>query len=146
MQNTEIRFDKNMLAYCGLYCEQCSFKTAYEEQNEKHLEQIPYQFTKRSLSDYNCGGCKGYCICGVCEIKPCASAKNIESCAECDSFPCQLIDSFENDGMPHHRSAIENLKDIRKNGLEAWYSSLQSILRCQCGEKQTWYYTCPLHK
>lgn len=146
MKNYEMPFERNMLAYCGLYCEQCSFKTAHDEQDPKHLAHIPYPFTQKDLTEYNCGGCKGYCICGPCKIRPCASAKNIVSCADCGSFPCEHIDSFANDGMPHHRNAIDNLNHIRKYGLEAWYEALKPSLKCQCGERQTWYYTCPLHK
>lgn len=135
-----------MLAYCGLYCEQCSFKTAHDEQDKKHLENIPYKFVQKDLSEYNCGGCKGYCICGACKIKECASLKNIDSCAECKIFPCENIKKFENDGMPHHKKGVENLKKIRQYGIEAWFLELEPLLKCRCGKKQSWYYSCPLHK
>lgn len=145
MDNSKTLFNKNMLAYCGLYCEQCSFKAAHDEQSLKHLEPIPYPFTQRDLSDYNCEGCKGYCICGACKIKPCASARAIDSCADCDSFPCEHINAFATDGLPHHKIAVENLHHIHKNGVEAWFKTVQPLLKCDCGEKQTWYYTCPAH-
>jgi hypothetical protein len=135
-----------MLAYCGLFCEQCSFKAAHDEQDDKHLKQIPYPFTKQDLSKYNCECCKGFCICGPCKIKPCASAKNIDSCADCDDFPCEYIIKFSNDGIPHHKKAVSNLYYIRQRGIDNWYAQIEPLLKCECGEKQTWYYTCPLHK
>ena len=55
----EFPFDKNLLAYCGLYCGQCSFKTAHDEHDPAHLDAVPYTFTRLDISAYNCGGCKG---------------------------------------------------------------------------------------
>lgn len=137
-----MEFDKTMLAYCGIYCGQCSFKTAYDEQDTKHLACIPYTFVQKDLSEYNCGGCRGDCICGPCKIKPCASAKQIDSCADCGEFPCARISAFANDGIPHHADAMKNLQSIREYGREAWVEKLMPELECRCGERQTWYYRC----
>lgn len=146
MNNSNIAFNENMLAYCGLYCEQCSFKLAHDENDMKHLRHIPYATTLGELSAYNCEGCKGYCICGVCKIKPCASEKKFASCAECDSFPCEHIEAFEHDGMPHHQTAIANLRHIRQHGLEDWFDRLKPSLQCaECGAKQSWYFSCTEH-
>ena len=139
-------FELKMLAYCGLYCEQCSFKAAHDEQTVKHLENIPYAFPRRGLSVYNCECCKGFCICGPCKIKPCAEGKNITSCAECNDFPCEHIRAFAQDGMPHHAKAVENLHEIRAHGIVAWFAKIKPSLKCGCGKKQIWYYICPLHK
>lgn len=140
-------FDKTMLAYCGLYCEQCSFKLAHDENDKKHLEVIPYAFEPKNLSVYNCKGCKSnHCICGVCNIKPCASERNIDCCSNCNDFPCEYISAFESDGMPHHKKAVENLMQIKQLGFEKWFNDLKPTLQCQqCGEKQSWYYSCCKH-
>ena len=141
-------FDKNMLAYCGLYCEQCSFKLAHDENNVKHLERIPYTVKLRDLAEYDCGGCKsGHCICGVCKIKPCASGRNIDHCSDCIEFPCGYIKTFENDGIPHHKSAVENFRMIRQYGIRHWFDYVAPLLKCkQCGERQSWYYFCSKHE
>jgi hypothetical protein len=141
-----MEFNKKFLAYCGLYCRQCSFKAAHDEQDARHLESIPYKFIQRPLSDYNCEGCKGFCICGPCKIKECASSKNIDSCADCAVFPCRYTESFANDGMPHHKSAVENLYNIRKYGIDRWFKSIARSLQCKCGAAQSWYYKCREHK
>lgn len=146
MNNRRIVFNKQLLAYCGLYCAQCSFKTAYEENDFKHIEPVPFPYTRKDLSEYNCEGCKGYCICGPCKIKPCAEEKSLGSCADCTDFPCEHILTFENDGMPHHNDAGANLRSIREIGEEAWFETIKPKLECRCGEKQTWYYSCSQHK
>ena len=139
-------FDSYMLAYCGLYCLQCSGKLAYEENDRKHLENIAFAWAKKKdLAEYNCECCKGRSICGHCEIFPCASEKDIDSCADCADFPCEHVTAFENDGMPHHKTAVANLRTIKKEGAAAWFAKLSPPLICHCGQRQSWYYTCPLH-
>lgn len=143
-----MEFDRNMLAYCGLYCLQCSFKAAYEENDLSHLESLPPRLAPVEpvdLAQYNCECCKGHSICGPCKIRPCASAKNIDSCADCESFPCDYTNTFASDGLPHHFEAVQNLKHIRSHGAEQWFESLRPRLACHCGQRQTWYYKCPQH-
>ncbi len=143
----DIRNQSNMLAYCGLYCEQCSFKRAHDDEDAKHLQSLPYPASLKPLSEYGCDGCKGeHCICTVCKIKPCILEKGLDSCAECDSFPCEIIEAFGSDGIPHHKQAIENLSRIRENGAERWFEEFKASLRCdKCGERLSWYYSCAKH-
>ena len=142
MYDKDLKFNEHLLAYCGLYCAQCSFKAAHDENDAKHLVHLPFPFTLSPLSNYNCECCKGYCICGPCKIKPCAMEKHISSCADCAQFPCMLSNAFAADGMPHHKQAVNNLHAIRENGVDTWFEALKPSLQCPCGTKQTWYYTC----
>lgn len=140
-------FEMKMLAYCGLYCEQCSARIAALEKDWRYLEGIPSIFKKgrTELNEFACEGCKGKNSCRTCGIKECVVAKGINSCAECGDFPCTMIDAFENDGFPHHKQGIENLRRIRKDGIEAWFADLEPSLRCHCGTRQCWYHPCPVH-
>lgn len=140
-------FSMEMLAYCGLYCEQCSVRTAYAEQDCKHLERFPARYKKdrMDLADCDCEGCKGRNLCGPCKIKDCAKLRDIDTCAECPDFPCAVLGEFGNDGIPHHAKALENLRSIRERGIESWFATLTPALRCHCGERQSWYYLCPAH-
>ena len=142
-----MNFDPKMLAYCGLYCEQCSARVAIAERDLAHVEPFleKYRKDRPELSDWDCGGCKGRCICGPCEIKDCAIAKEVGHCGECDSFPCENITAFENDGWAHHLWAVENLRNIRERGAEVWFENLQPELRCHCGKRQSWYRRCSEH-
>ena len=36
----------NALAYCGLYCQACGFKVAYEEQDRNHLRAMPAKYDR----------------------------------------------------------------------------------------------------
>ncbi|MCD8138674.1 MAG: DUF3795 domain-containing protein [Planctomycetaceae bacterium] len=142
-----MKFDPKMLAYCGIYCEQCSARVAFTERDWKHLEMFPSRFTagRPDLSEYDCEGCKGRNLCGPCGIKDCASGRNLDSCADCGEFPCAMLVAFETDGIPHHRWAVDNLRRIRAHGLEAWFAAFRPALRCDCGQRQSWYHTCPVH-
>lgn len=147
MENTKPAFNKDMLAYCGLYCELCSFKTAHDERDPRHLDAVPYAFERQALGAYDCENWKGHCICGPCAIKDCASQKDIDSCADCADFPCVFIAEFETDGKPHHREGIGNLRMIRARGTDAWFAAIAPTLRCAaCGQKQSWYYRCDQHE
>lgn len=135
----------NMLAYCGIYCEQCSARTAFIERDGRHLEDFPGKYKRNDLAEYDCEGCKGRNICGPCDLKECAGGKGVDSCAECADFPCAIISDFGNDGIPHHGQAFENLHTIREHGVDAWFKTLQPALRCHCGQRQSWYFHCPEH-
>lgn len=141
-------FDMHKLAYCGIYCDQCSFKTANEENNPLHIAALPERLSPLAQSDlsrYRCECCKGQNICGPCKIKDCARERSLDSCADCDSFPCALIKNFADDGLAHHAWAVDNLNAIKKQGVEAWYAALQPKLICHCGRRKSWYYACPQH-
>ncbi len=145
-----MNFDMKMLAYCGIYCEQCSCRAAVAEQDFRHLEPLPEKYrefreARSSLSDYDCEGCKGRNICEPCEIKDCALGKGIDSCAECGVFPCEMLVQFGHDGVPHHKWALENLRDIQENGVDAWFENLRPALQCDCGKRQSWYCVCHEH-
>lgn len=144
-----IVFDINKLAYCGLYCSQCSFVVAYETNNRDHLLSLPQRYDKFKQADLSehgsCKGCKGENLCGDCEIKDCAVEKGIDCCADCKTFPCEIILIFANDGTPHHAEAFNNLNKIKADGKENWFDEYKTSLNCACGERLSWYYKCPVH-
>ena len=66
-----------------------------------------------------CKGCRGErnethwapeCVILTC----CVDKKNLESCNECDDFPCKDLLEW-GEMASSHQDAIENLKDMRKN-------------------------------
>lgn len=138
-----MEFKENLLAYCGIYCGQCSFKVAFETNNRAHLLAKPAKYNdmkQAPLEACFCEGCKGENICGDCQIKDCASAKGYLSCADCENFPCTLIDNFAKDGIPHHSWGVENLHIIREKGVHKWFENFQNKLTCNCGGQFSWYY------
>ena len=98
---------RKQAAPCGLYCGSCS----------------------ELLLDKTCHGCG--CECGQCGAEPhrticaiyrcCITERGYESCAECDDFPCTRIIQFAYDPIWRtHLPVLENLRRIRRIGVEAW--------------------------
>ena len=130
------------LAYCGIYCPECSFRVAYETQSREHLFSMPKKydsFKNKALEDCKCDGCKQINICGDCDIKDCAISKKIEHCGECQDFPCKILLDFANDRVPHHKNAMKNLNFIKNNGMEKFLDKMNNYIFCDCGEKLSWY-------
>jgi hypothetical protein len=96
---------KDLGAYCGLYCGTCKMYT-----------------------DGKCTGCKGPTEtladhCQKCQIRPCAESKDIKSCAECKGFPCAKTQAFHESGKPKGKTAAANCKTIRTMGYDKWLSA-----------------------
>ena len=70
-----------------------------------------------------CGGCRGSLDrhwSPDCGMMLCARRRGHDYCFQCRDFACEKLGVFAGDGMDHHRRAVENMKRIRKMGLEAW--------------------------
>lgn len=135
----------NHIAYCGLYCPQCSFQTAAESGDLRHLLAMPERYDKLkglSAEECACKGCKLDDFCGPCPMKDCASEKGYISCADCEGFPCAHTTAFESDGVPHHAQAIRSLREIQEEGYEKWTARRAARTHCGCGKRQSWYHTC----
>jgi len=82
---------KDMMAYCGTYCETCDWK-------EK----------------MNCKGCKahaGEVFWGKCAMASCAIKRKLNHCGECTELPCDKLESAYND--PEHGDNGERLTNLR---------------------------------
>ncbi len=98
---------RKQAAPCGLYCGSCS----------------------ELLLDKTCHGC--VCECGQCAAGPhrtictiyrcCIIERGLESCAECKDFPCTRLIQFAYDPIWRtHLPVLENLRRIRRIGVETW--------------------------
>jgi hypothetical protein len=132
----------SLISYCGLFCGACSFKIAYETQNQEHINHMPsvYDHLKgRELE--NCPGCRLEHKCGECEIRDCAVEKKIDYCFQCIDYPCQLINEFSNDGKPHHKEIIKNFELLKEVGEDEWLKIMGNKYLCiKCNKKKSWYY------
>ena len=129
-------FDAQKLAYCGIYCAQCAFVVACETGKREHLYRMPQKYHTsfdKDLSEIYCPGCKNENLCGECAIRECAIEKGIDCCADCEMLPCKKIQTFANDGIPHHLWAFQTLSRIKAVGREIWFSEFCSNLQCECG-------------
>jgi hypothetical protein len=48
----------------------------------------------------------------------------------CDDLPCDKLQTFASDGYEHPRLAVENLKQMKASGLEAWIAKQPRVMFC----------------
>ncbi len=127
------------ISFCGSYCHTCdwftgrirrTFGEALEMLDDYGFGRLldgkvdKDNFRKALEILANSGICPG-CKAEVaddpakdrCKIRQCCHSKGFAFCGECDSFPCEDLKS--NPGVIKF-GCIENLKEIREGGLEAW--------------------------
>jgi len=124
--------DKKYICYCGLYCENCAVKVKvepaskvlYEEMKkagfEEIIQMIPggdsfWTFLKGMVNGV-CISCKEGSGNPGCAVRICAKDKNVEMCALCDSYPCEIFAKYF-EGYPMLRKD-NNL--FREEGMDAW--------------------------
>jgi hypothetical protein len=141
----DIEENKNLIAYCGLYCGDCSGyqgKIADLARDlRKELRRVKFDLTAEFMSTlsffqvfkyypqcYDVLGamvklrCKNACRGGggnpSCKIRNCSQKKGYEGCWECVKFEtCEKLKFLKaNHGDAH----IKNLKKIARNGPEAF--------------------------
>jgi hypothetical protein len=69
----EVTVDKNLIAYCGLYCGAC-----------------------RSYLTGKCPGCKDNVKASWCKIRQCCTENDLSSCADCKSIPVMECKKYNN--------------------------------------------------
>ncbi len=131
--------DKDLIAYCGLYCGNCINhkgeiadlardlrKKLRQAKFDKAAEGIPFKEFKHYKECYEVLGamvrlrCKNACKGGggppFCKIRKCCQKKGIEGCWKCEEFEtCKKLDFLE----PIHKDAhIKNLRKIKKQGID----------------------------
>ncbi len=95
-----------MIAYCGLTCDSCPIHLATLEKDKSRQlarrESIAedcrklYGMNLQTMDITDCYGCLAttgsmFSGCLNCEIRKCASRKNIESCAYCSDYACERL-------------------------------------------------------
>jgi len=91
-----IKPDDNMIGYCGYNCYLCAARS-----DDVYIRQKMVDTWRKYLGHENytaenvaCEGCKskGDKIADKnCKARPCARDKGLESCAQCDDFPCNKV-------------------------------------------------------
>ncbi len=90
-----------ILAYCGIYCNECPIYISTKKQNKidcslekKKGAVLTGLFT---AGEANCYGCSSFRsdandLCARCEVRRCAQNKGIENCGLCNEYPCDLVE------------------------------------------------------
>ncbi len=111
----------DMIAYCGLDCTQCRAYKATMTGDMKLKNKIAEDWsaqgkTKFKTEDVDCLGCKSEKISGfcrvLCQVRPCAQARQIRTCAHCDEYQCEKLKEFLS-ADSGGEEASRNLQQIR---------------------------------
>lgn len=109
------------IAPCGVNCELC----------------LAFQRTKNKCVGCLNSGNKPY-HCTVCSIKSCVEKNGNESllCNECAKFPCRRIKDLDKRyTLRYGVSLIQNLNQIKVNGLDSFIDNEQEKWKCRaCGK------------
>lgn len=122
--STRIQRMEITIAYCGLDCAGCPIHLATQEQNFARQHSMRAEITRLCSEQYginllphdvtDCDGCRAqsgrlFSGCAKCEIRKCAAAKNLASCAFCAEYACEmLLRHFKTD--PAARTRLEVMR------------------------------------
>ena len=106
------------LACCGLECNHCSIHLRTDEVLEYWRQKDV------DLNLIRCDGCRseseGHHWSPDCKILACCvEERGLDLCAQCPDFPCPIIEGFA-EGVEHHVSAVETLREMKQTGVERW--------------------------
>lgn len=142
------KVSRDFAAPCGLYCGACSIRAAVRGGDTALLELIASGVGKHlghpvAAKDLVCEGCLSDVLgapCRQCAIRDCAQSKGVTHCSQCDDFPCQRIEDFNNDGMAHHAEVLDSIRRQREVGIDVWLKEQGERWRCPaCGGETNWY-------
>ena len=140
--------NKKFVAPCGLYCGACSIRVAHNRKDATLLAAMAdgvsiYLGHKVEADDLACEGCLSDVVsisCRECKIRDCAATKGLTRCSECPDAPCELIKTFNNDGLPHHAEVLKNIERQREVGVDSWLAEQAKRWRCPgCSAETDWY-------
>jgi hypothetical protein len=119
-------FNRDLIAPCGMNCGICSGYLAYSRNIPRKRGKIVHCVGCRPRNK-RCAFLKGYCA----RLRD----GEIGFCFECIDFPCYRLSRldrryWEKFGM----SMIENLNEIKKNGIDKFLENQREKYRCpKCG-------------
>ena len=109
-------------AYCGLVCSDCeAYKATMNNDNElraKVAEKWSTPDWPLRIEDINCEGCKSNVIMSFmvdCTTRNCAKERDVETCAHCDDYICDILEKHLEMAGEEMR---KNLEKIRGEFLE----------------------------
>jgi len=111
--------EKKIIAKCGLVCSECSAYIATQKNDDALRAETAKKWSEMFKADIkpmdiNCDGCQSesprlFNYCSTCEIRKCARAKQVATCASCPEYSCKKLDEFLAQ-VPEARKVLEGLR------------------------------------
>jgi hypothetical protein len=130
--------EKWLISVCGLNCAVCDMRQAYLGNTELRDEIVEWFKKERNEvvkpEQIKCEGCRGSIELHWspdCKMMLCAKKKGLQYCFQCKDFPCTILNKFSSDGVPHHKKTVENMKAMKKIGIEPWIAEQKRKGQCE---------------
>jgi hypothetical protein len=151
---------ERLTGFCGLYCGACDIRHAYEraraesrsatwaelpEPMQKHL---PGKLKQQPIACHGCRSDTVFAGCAYCPVRSCALKHGVETCAQCESYPCIRYKLFRivswlvslDKKLPHQKVRLVNLSRLKGVGTSAWRAEQQRQWTCpDCATPFSWY-------
>ncbi len=107
-----------ILSHCGINCAECPAYLATQKNDVEEIKKIAKEWSSDNMKfkpeEIYCDGCckegRHFSWVDNCDIKKCCTEKELENCAYCDDYICDILkNSLEKDP-----NAKRNLEEIRK--------------------------------
>jgi predicted nucleic acid binding AN1-type Zn finger protein len=108
-----------MIAYCGLLCNECPAYLATVEDDDAARASVAEQWSTEQWpltpDDICCDGCTSesgrlLSFCADCSTRNCAREHGVANCAYCDDFPCEGLEKHWE--MSHPVNARQRLEAL----------------------------------
>ncbi len=120
-------FTPDLIAPCGMNCGLCKTYLAYSRGVPSEKGKVSHCSSCR-VRNKNCAFIKKNC--------EKYQKKQVQSCLECDSMPCKrLAHLAERYHERYGMSMVENLKEIKADGMDVFLSRQREKYKCSvCGD------------
>lgn len=109
----------SIIACCGLDCGGCPAHLAWLNNDQELRRRTAREWSEMFKSDIapeqiNCTGCQSaaeplFGHCHQCEIRSCAQARGLDTCAPCPEYACSRLD-FVHKAVPLARQTLDGLR------------------------------------
>jgi hypothetical protein len=125
---------KEYLSPCGMYCSVCAVRAA-DRDNDQELKGMLAPIFGVKSEQVACEGCRSeetFQFAKACAIRTCAGEKRLESCHECEDFPCDHFSTFPFEiSKQQMLAALPRWKEL---GTEKWVRETEKRFTCSyCG-------------
>ncbi|MBI5480254.1 MAG: DUF3795 domain-containing protein [Deltaproteobacteria bacterium] len=107
-----------MYGCCGLVCSECPAYLATQANDRAKAEETAQMWSRQfgievRVEHVWCDGCtapgRKCAHCAECEIRSCATGRNLATCAPCADYPCKQLEAFFQ-MVPMAKASLDRLR------------------------------------